>query len=369
MATVVIVGGGLGGLLAALQLAKQGIPVTLFERKQYPFHRVCGEYISNETVPFLRSLGVYPSVFQPPVIRELQLTSVNGRAVTLPLDLGGFGMSRFSFDAFLVQHIRAAGATVKEQSEVTQVTFNGQGFNVMAEGQFWSADVVIGAHGKRSRLDTTLNRPFLRKRSPYVGVKYHIRYDQPRDRISLHNFENGYCGISQVEDGKSNLCYLVHRDAVKKHHHIPELEKAVLYRNPYLKEIFTNAEFLFDRPEVINEISFATKGPLEGHVLMGGDAAGMITPLCGNGMAMAIHASKLLAEEVGAFCRNEITRDQMEHRYATRWNNLFAKRLWAGRQIQNLFGSEWASNLAVNLARFAPPIANFLIRQTHGQPF
>ncbi|HAC24725.1 MAG TPA: FAD-dependent oxidoreductase, partial [Cytophagales bacterium] len=66
MATVVIVGGGLGGLLAALQLAKQGIPVTLFERKQYPFHRVCGEYISNETVPFLRSLGVYPDVFQPP---------------------------------------------------------------------------------------------------------------------------------------------------------------------------------------------------------------------------------------------------------------------------------------------------------------
>jgi 2-polyprenyl-6-methoxyphenol hydroxylase-like FAD-dependent oxidoreductase len=144
MATVVIVGGGLGGLLAVLQLAKQGIPVTLFERKRYPFHRVCGEYISNETAPFLRSLGVYPNVFQPPVIRELQLTSVNGRAVTLPLDLGGFGISRFAFDAFLVQHVKAAGATVKEQSEVTQVTFNGQGFDVMAEGKPWSADMANG---------------------------------------------------------------------------------------------------------------------------------------------------------------------------------------------------------------------------------
>jgi flavin-dependent dehydrogenase len=369
MAEVIIVGGGLGGLLTALQLARTGIAVTLFERKQYPFHRVCGEYISNETVPFLRSLGAYPDDLNPPVISELQLTSVNGRTAILPLDLGGFGVSRYALDAWLVQQVRAAGAIVHEQSEVTAIDFTGHGFDVAAGGKRWTADVVIAAHGKRSRLDVALKRSFLRKRSPYVGVKYHIRYDQPRARISLHNFENGYCGISQVESNTTNLCYLVHRDMVKKHHHIPELEKVVLHRNPHLKEIFTNAEFLFDRPEVINEISFATKGPLENHVLMGGDAAGMITPLCGNGMAMAIHASKLLAEEVGTFCRGGVSRAEMEKRYANRWNNLFAQRLWAGRQIQNLFGSEWASNLAVNLARFAPPVAQFLVRQTHGAPF
>jgi flavin-dependent dehydrogenase len=120
---------------------------------------------------------------------------------------------------------------------------------------------------------------------------------------------------------------------------------------------------------VINEISFATKAPVENHILMGGDAAGMITPLCGNGMAMAIHSSKLLVDQVAAYCFGEIDRTMMEQRYEKNWKKHFAQRLWAGRKIQQLFGSETASNIAVNLARHVKPVANFLISKTHGQPF
>jgi flavin-dependent dehydrogenase len=147
------------------------------------------------------------------------------------------------------------------------------------------------------------------------------------------------------------------------------MEEAVLYKNPFLKSLFLNAEFLYERPEVINEISFATKEPVENHVLMAGDAAGMITPLCGNGMALAIHSAKVLSEWVVKFCSKEITRPELELAYRKTWNDLFANRLWAGRQIQQLFGAEWTSNLAVNLMRKASPVAEFLIRQTHGRPF
>ena len=230
--------------------------------------------------------------------------------------------------------------------------------------------LLIWSLGKRSRLDVQLKRSFIRKRSPYLGVKYHIQTDHPDDLIALHNFKNGYCGISNVEDGKSNLCYLSHNDNLKKFHSIKEMEEHVLFRNPFLKSIFKNATFLFEKPETINEISFETKQPVEDHILMTGDAAGMITPLCGNGMAMAIHASKIVSELSIKFCKEEsYERMQLEGDYTKAWNHQFAQRLWTGRQVQRLFGDEWTSNLAVNMALYTKPIANFLISKTHGKPF
>ncbi len=214
-----------------------------------------------------------------------------------------------------------------------------------------------------------MHRSFVQKHSPYVGIKYHVKTEHQKDLISLHNFKDGYCGMSYIEDGKVNLCYLTHRNNLRRFKSIPEMEKAVLHRNPFLKEIFTHSEFLFEKPEVINEISFETKSPIESHILMTGDAAGMITPLCGNGMAMAIHSAKLVSDLAALFSKGKITRAQMESEYASRWNSLFAKRLWAGRQIQNLFGSEWTSDLAVSIARYAKPVANYLVSKTHGEPF
>ncbi len=369
MKKVVVVGGGLAGLISAYILAGKNVPVVLIEKKEYPFHRVCGEYISNETVPFLKSHDLFPTEFEPPHIDQLQLTSVSGREAVIPLDLGGFGISRYAFDHFLYNRCVQAGVQCYINTEVEAIQFQSNQFEVKTNRQTHSADVVIGSFGKRTKLDAQMQRGFLKKRSPYVGVKYHIRTEHPPNRISLHNFKDGYCGISNVEDGKSTLCYLTHRDNVKRFGNLPEMERQILYRNPYLKKLFTESEFLWERPEVINEISFATKAPVENHLLMCGDAAGMITPLCGNGMAIAIHAAKIVSDAVADFCEEKILRETMEATYHQQWNEHFATRLWAGRQIQQLFGSEWTSNLAVDLARYVKPVANYLVKSTHGQPF
>jgi flavin-dependent dehydrogenase len=368
---VLIVGGGLAGLVAAIHLTRSGVHCTVFEKRSYPFHRVCGEYISNEVVPYLTSLEVYPKALKPSNISQFQLTSVNGKSAFLPLDLGGFGISRYQFDHFLYQQAVRLGVEFHLDTEVEEILFQDETFSVKASGKIYNADVVAGCFGKRSRLDVQLNRSFIQKRSPYVGVKYHIRLeDFPGNLIALHNFKDGYCGISHVESDKLNLCYLTHRNNLKIHGSIAVMEQEVLHRNPFLKEIFSRAEFLFDKPEVINEISFQTKGPVERHVLMTGDAAGMITPLCGNGMAMAIHSSKLLSELVLRFCHgNAYSRARLEADYAASWNRLFASRLRAGRLIQQFFGNEWTSNLAVGLAQHSKPIANFLMSKTHGLPF
>ncbi len=365
---VIVVGGGLGGLVAANLLSRKGNSVALFERKRYPFHRVCGEYISNETAPFLRSVGLFPEELHPESIEFLRLTSVQGKPATMKLDLGGFGISRYAFDQFLYEKAMSNGVHFFFQ-EVDQVDYDEQLFHVLSESRSFQGRVVLAAHGKRSKLDYTWSRSFTEKRSPYVGVKYHVQYPHERGWIELHNFKDGYCGMSNVEGGKTNLCYLVHRDQLRRFGDVRKMEEAILFRNPFLRKVFEQATFIFEKPEVINEITFATKTPVERHMLMVGDSAGMITPLCGNGMAMAIHAAKLASDVTLEFLTGRLSRSEMEARYATKWKALFAQRLWVGRQVQNLFGSEFASNLAVGLVRNVRPIANFLVRQTHGSPF
>ncbi|MBX2941027.1 MAG: NAD(P)/FAD-dependent oxidoreductase [Cyclobacteriaceae bacterium] len=370
MKKVAIIGGGLSGLLTSIQLVRENIPVQLFEKRLYPFHRVCGEYISNETIPFLKSLNLYPEEFHPAQIKRFQLTSVNGKSVTLPLDLGGFGISRYSFDNWLCQKAIKVGVEVHQNAEVNKIHFQENQFTLSTNKKSFSSDVAVGSYGKRSLLDIKMNRSFIKKRSPYIGVKYHVRNEHANDLIALHNFKDGYCGISNVENGLSNLCYLSHRDNLKETGSIQALEEQILFKNSFLKNIFKNAEFVFVPPETINEISFETKRPVENHILMAGDAAGMITPLCGNGMAMAIHSSKILSGHIVHYCKNESTsRETLESSYTKQWQEQFAARLRVGRQLQHLFGSTFTSNLAVGLAQNFKPLAQHLISKSHGKPF
>ena len=156
---------------------------------------------------------------------------------------------------------------------------------------------------------------------------------------------------------------------LKESGNIPEMEERVLLKNPFLKSIFNNSEFVFDAPLVINEISFENKLPVENHILMSGDSAGMIVPLCGNGMAMAIHSAKILSDTIiEQWSKRELDREKLENEYVNSWNRSFYFRLWSGRKIQSLFGSAITSNLAVNLARIKP-IANSLLALTHGKEF
>ena len=370
MYNVIIIGGGLAGLINAITLARKNWKVLLAERKSYPFHRVCGEYISNEVKPFLQSIDCYPKHLDCATINRFQLTSTSGKSVEVNLELGGFGISRYKLDNYLAKIATQVGVDLQTDSIVSKVSFREDSFDVeLLDGRKYNGVVVIGAFGKRSVLDKSLDRDFMKKRSPYVGVKYHVITDMADDIVALHNFKGGYCGISKIENERHNLCYLASRELVKKAGNISTFEQEVLTKNPWLADIFKNSEFLFDQPEVINEISFSAKEPVYDHVLMSGDAAGMIAPLCGNGMAMAIHSAKTCSEIVDGFLKKEMSRNQMELAYSRTWRGLFARRLWLGRNIQKLFGSGGSSDFAVDLLRKSSFISNLIIKQTHGKPF
>jgi len=370
MYDVAVVGGGLAGLVNAILLRRRNFSVILFEEKSYPFHRVCGEYISNEVIPFLKLHDIFPQELSPTNISKFRLTSTSGKLLEMDLDLGGFGISRYSFDHWLAQKAREVGVEIHEKERINSIDYTNDFHTLKTASGTYTSKLTIGSFGKKTRLDNELDRKFTRKKSPYIGVKYHIKTSAvDPDVIELHNFLGGYCGVSKIENDTYNLCYLSHRDNLKQFGEIATMEKSILYKNPYLKRIFNKSEFLFEKPVVINEISFAKKEPVFEHILMSGDSAGMITPLCGNGMAMAIHSSKILSDLGCRFLASQIDRSEMEKKYAEAWNANFSARHWAGRKIQGLFGSVASSEFAVGLGRTFRPFAKFLMSKTHGKPF
>lgn len=370
---VAIIGGGLAGLAASIRLSKAGHSVLVFEKEKYPFHKVCGEYVSLESWDFLNELGLNLNERNLPRINILLLTSPNGKAFTAPLPLGGFGISRYQLDNLLADIARQNGVTVCEATKVDEVAFR-ESFLLSFSSGTIKAKICCAAYGKRSNLDIKWKRDFLKSADKrldnYVGIKYHVKTDWEENVIGLHNFKNGYCGISKIEDDRYCLCYMTKAQNLKNcSNDIRQLEERILYQNPHLKKIFLNSEVCTSFPVTISQINFNAKTQVEDHLLMLGDSAGMITPLCGNGMSIALHSAKISSVLINDFLKGKITRQQLEELYKKEWHHQFARRLRTGRMLQGFFGSDRLSNWFVGTFKLFPFLSGPVIRMTHGKPF
>ncbi len=360
-----IIGGGMAGLCLSIQLARLGWSVVVFEKSTYPFHKVCGEYVSNECVGFLLRLGLRLDEWDLPQISKLAISSEEGYKFSAGLGLGGFGISRYKLDSELLSLALQAGVTVKDNTKVQSV----KGNNIVTANGEYTSSITVGAFGK--------NTPFFAKEQKqkeatdnYVGVKYHIRSNLPGDTIALHNFKRGYCGVSRIEGDRYCLCYLSHTSNLLKHrNNIAEMETQVVTRNPHLKEIFHNSEFIFDRPLTISNIRFTAKNTSDSNLIYLGDAAGCISPLTGNGMSMSAYASFVLGGLLNRFLAGELTRSELEKSYKQSWHNAFSARIRRGQQLQYLFGKPYLSHLALRVLQPLGKVKNKLIASTHGVPF
>ncbi|TDH23083.1 FAD-binding protein [Segetibacter sp. 3557_3] len=370
---IAIIGGGLAGLALAIQGGKAGYKVALFEKEEYPYHKVCGEYISLESRSFIESLGVDLQGFGIPLIDTLQASDIDGKIAEFPLHQGGFGISRYVLDNYLFD-IAKESADVFTKCKVSSAEYKSGQFTILSTAGHIVAKVVTGCYGKKSNLDVKFRRPFILQKpsslNNYIGVKYHIRYPQPKNLISLHNFKNGYCGISNIEDDKCCLCYLTTAENLRSAgSNIKVMEQEVLAKNPQLDRIFSTAEFLYKEPLTISGVSFSSKSLVEDHILMVGDAAGMITPLCGNGMSMAMHSSKIAFGLIQDFLEDKISRHALELSYSKRWKQEFGSRLRTGRWVQQLFGGNFTTKVFLRSMNAVPSIAKIIIGLTHGKPF
>ncbi|WP_422080087.1 NAD(P)/FAD-dependent oxidoreductase [Ulvibacterium sp.] len=367
---VIIVGGGLAGLTAALHLEQYGHAVLVCEKQQYPHHKVCGEYVSAEVVPYLKKLGISLDTTNTVSIDTLQLSTVSGKSIKGKLPLGGKGISRYALDNLLYEAALERNIPFVF-GNVTAIQFADDLFQVRtASGDTFSAKMVIGAYGKRSNLDKHLDRPFFRKKSRWLGIKAHYAYqDFPDNLVALHTFEGGYGGLSRTETGAVNFCYLVSYSSFRRENDVHRFNENVVAKNPFLGAFLEDAEPLFKEPLAIAQVSFEKKETVKEHVIMCGDTAGLIHPLCGNGMAMAIHSAKLASEQIHLYLTDStFDRGIMEKRYTALWKNNFGYRLWMGRQLQSLLINRELSHIALGLATRSPRLLRYLIKQTHGKP-
>lgn len=365
---VVIIGGGLAGLASALHLSQKGLKVTLIEKSSYPRHKVCGEYVSNEILPYLHWLKADISKLHPTTINKFEFTTRKGKTASANLPLGGFGISRYQLDNFLYQKAVTNGCSIIKEM-VTDISFDNNLFTITTANQVVSAKIVLGAFGKRSNIDQVLSRDFFVKKSPWLAVKAHYYGNFPNDVVALHNFKGGYCGVSKVENDIINICYLADYATFKQYKNIEEYQQNVLYKNKHLKAVFENSTLLFDKPLTISQISFDKKLPVENHILMIGDTAGLIHPLCGNGMAMAIHSAKIASELVLDYYSEKIkSREELEKSYRKQWKKHFGKRLFMGRLLAKVLRNKTITNTLVAITVALPALLPAIIKQTHGKP-
>ena len=365
---VIIVGGGLAGLTSAIHLSKLKKKVLLIEKNAYPKHKVCGEYISNEVLLYLNSLGIDPINKGAKQISKVHISTIKSDLIKGELPLGGFGMSRYFLDNLMLNKVKSNGVQVLKDT-VDTIHFKDDFFTILTKKKgVYNSKITIGAFGKRSTLDQKMNRKFIQKKSPYLAVKMHMKGSFPENLVGLHNFKGGYCGVSKVENNAINVCYITEYRSFKKHKNLTDFQDQVVLKNNYLRKIFKESTPIFEKPLTISQISFQTKKPVEDHIIMCGDTAGMIHPLCGNGMGMAISSAKLASIRILQFLNGEIkTREGLEKQYLRDWNKEFKIRLKAGHFIAWLFRNQTISQIAYSILKTTPSLLPKIIKFTHGK--
>jgi menaquinone-9 beta-reductase len=366
---VVIIGGGLAGLTAGIQLSRNGISVMIIEKNDFPKHKVCGEYVSNEIKSYLEFLDVPFKEANPSSIDHFEFSTLIGKSVTQPLPLGGFGISRYTLDFLLYKKALSNGCTILKD-KVENCSFDNEVFTIeTAQKKTIHATVVLGAFGKKANLDYKMDRQFIHKEAPWLAVKNHYTGVFKKNMVGLYHFKGGYCGVSKIENDVINICYITNFISFKKYKNIATFQEEVLFKNEKLKTILQSCTPVFEKPLTISQFSFDDKEAVSNHVLMIGDAAGLIHPLCGNGMAMAIHSAKIASELTTDFLSNCVTnRLVFEQEYTSRWNATFKQRLQFGKWLSKILEKPIITLIVLQILQVFPFLLQQIIKQTHGKP-
>jgi menaquinone-9 beta-reductase len=364
---ILIIGAGLAGLSLSIELAKAGIAVTVIEKKDFPYHKVCGEYISNESYNYLLKLGVPLANISITHISKLQISNSNNNIVQAKLPLGGFGISRYCLDAELAKIARQVGVKLITNCTYYNYTKENEIYTIETSQGKLQASLLIAANGKYN-LKNLAAIP--NEKEKYIGVKYHLQLPQfNKEFINLYCFKDGYAGISGIEDNKYCFCYLVKAKYLKLYGSIPAVEKNLLYTNKQLATILSTAEALPNFPVSITNIYFGKKTVVQNDIIYLGDAAGAIPPFAGNGMSIALRSSSILAPLLIQYVNNKIDKQSLHKQYTKAWNQHFSRRINNGKLLQYLFFKPALSFIGINLFKLLKPLQSFIISKTHGKPF
>lgn len=365
---VAIIGAGPAGATLAALLAQRGVSVTLLDRDSFPRDKVCGEFLSYDSLPLLEHLGVRESL-DARGAAKIASCRVVGRTTTYEFEFprAARGVSRQLLDATLVENARSRGATVVQESTVTRLDRGALTIATSNAEREVRPRVIVGAWGRWGRFDSLLGRAFARdRRHRNFGFKRHYRRaggnESDASVVQLYAFDRGYLGVNDVEGGAVNICGLVHVDRLAAlRGRWPAFVDQIRNEEPPLDSLYARHEPLQEQFLSSDPVIFLPRAPVVNGLFLIGDASGVIDPLTGNGMSMAIQ-SAFLALPFIFRALGERDRARVEGEYIAAHAELFASRIRWSRAVAALLTRP---RLLERLIRVGPPaVGRSLLRRT-----
>lgn len=372
---VIIAGAGPAGSSAAIHLARSGLEVLLVEQKKFPRPKLCGEFISPECERHFQKLGVADAMntSAPSLISETVFYSRRGQHVTVPSSwFGGsaaLGLSRAVMDEVLLRRAQACGVSVLEGATINEPIIDHNtvlGVKAKAEGQEreYHAPITIDATGRARILTRRLSHK--KAQNTQIAFKVHLRNTRVApNACEIYFYPDGYGGLSSIEGGLSNLCFIISAERLKRHHSDPEtvMREAVM-RN-------RRAAYTLERAEAQSEWLSASwerfgrqhPSPATG-LLAIGDSAAFIDPFTGSGMLMAFESGELAAEVIS---RHKDNLEAVEAAYAAEYRRKFDSRLRICGLLRRAAFKPRLAGLCIAIVGASTQLKSKIVRATRSQ--
>lgn len=344
-ADYVILGGGIAGLAAAITLAEQGVEPLLIEAGDYPCHKVCGEFISSETVPILQKWKIFPELIYQARFR----TSSQEMLFSFPTPAGS--LSHLELDPSLAQEAKRLGGHLMTNTRVEVLRQLAQGHElVLSNGQTVQAKHLLLATGRIPSLQPQA-LPI-----SYLGFKAHFRGIPLASTLEMFSSPGLYLGIVPVEEGLYNLAGLVRLSLAQQLGSVEHLIASVRRMHPMLDTYLRDAVPQFKEWMQVRVPKFGLKQttPLPRTYYIG-DAALTVPPACGNGLSLAIQSGCLAAQyalqdDPAGFCRD--------------WKKRIRRQLFFDKVLHQIMMHPRCGSSIIQMIRWWPSLATSLYRWT-----
>jgi flavin-dependent dehydrogenase len=353
---LVVIGGGPAGSAAAITAARKGHRVALLERGSFPRHKVCGEFVSAESLTMLNNLLDSSHVLeaQHPRISSARIF-IDGKVRSLRINPSAASIPRFEMDAALWQAAKYAGVVAIETAIVRDISGDGP-FRVSAADADYVSRAVINASGRWSNVGGAM-KPSLDAK---LGVKAHFREPTPTASVDLYFFEGGYCGVQPIGGDTINVSAMVSPATAKTLDNVFRLNSALLERSrswSAITEQVSTYPLIFHGPSPID---------VERNILNAGDAAAFIDPFVGDGISMALHSGTLAADSVSAFLKGECTLWEAALSYRQDYDAGLLPAFRNAAKIRKLIDSPAFRTIAMQLIKI-PALSRLAIRSTRAR--
>lgn len=365
---ILIIGGGLAGAMAGYHLANLGYDVMLIEREAGAHHKVCGEYLSPETFAYLATMGIDLDGLGAAKITHLSLHSRHFQG-KVSLAVPARSLSRFVLDEICLERATTAGCRVHRgvRAETISKSSPEADFNVQTSSGSITCKTIFLATGKHEIKG--INHRAGREHGA-LGFKTHIRLSEQNQKIlgqnvALYFFRGGYAGLSAIESGFVNLCFIVDRGFYKESGNSFEaVLKTMFGQNPQLKNILVGAEFLWPHPLALADLPYGyvlspkeTSSLPEGLFPLG-DQFAVIPSLTGSGMAIALYTAHSAVEQY------HLSKNAGVIPYVEMCARQIKKRMTLAYPLHALTRLPLLADVTVGLLKYLPQLTLFFLKKT-----